>query len=142
MNVHKKLLDLGFTRCEHYKTESNLAKVKIIPDKFNKVTHYAKGESKNEVAKVIETLKIHPKNKKSYNFKTEDVTIWMKVVDDVIINIFIEENGWATEIYNNFPRYERLKAPPKNLKIESKMDIIKLFPKDFQRDIIINQILK
>lgn len=128
MNINKKLLSIGFKKSPFYKKESSyLLNDIMILDEYESKTTYVDGKY---IVKKIK--KIYPKNEFFYSMKfTDDLTVWAHTKSDKIVRIYLEGN-----------RIKYGVSTIENPSINSKMDIIKLLPKDVQRDLIINSLLK
>lgn len=78
----------------------------------------------------------HPKWGNFYVLRMNDqLKVWMETNKDVIVKIWVEYPKGIKEIYNIGGK------SGDNVSINSKMDIIKLFPKEIQRDFILRDIL-
>jgi len=133
MNTHKKLLNMGFKKCEphikHYDNYSGPYSMK--PDVY--VNEYKIVNSKRTLVTV---KKVHPKWRLFYKMAfTDTVNIWIDTDKGQIKTIWLEGNiakNGVEEIYEFYKHGSIL--------LESKKDIIRLFPKAIQRDFIINDL--
>ena len=136
MNTHKKLLNMGFKKCEpHIKQYDNNKEFiyGMIPDVY--VNEYKIVNSKRTLVKV---KKVHPKWRLFYKMIfTDTINIWVDTDKGQIKTIWLEGNiakDGVEEIYEFYKHGSIL--------LESKKDIIRLFPKAIQRDFIINDLFK
>jgi hypothetical protein len=135
MNIHKKITDMGFKRCDFYKTDTDYrtSKTKMVRDNVE-----SKTERKDGKFVSVEVVKNHPKWDAFYCLQfTQNLRLWMYVegqrrIREIWIDGDRVKNG-VEEIYSwsNF-------NPP--VQINSKLDLIKLFPKDIQRDFVLNSL--
>ena len=133
MNTHKVLLKLGFKSCVPHKMESswdNNYKKVVVPDLT---------ENKRVNGKYKEVKKIHPKNLKFYNQKyTNDVIIWVKATNNVISDIWLDNNTNDIDVVYDIHNTSKYRKNP----IKSKSDIINLLPKNIKRNLIIDTLFK
>jgi transcription elongation factor GreA-like protein len=136
VNTHKKLIGMGFKKCEphikHY--DNNKESIYgMIPDVY--VNEYKIVNSKRTLVTV---KKVHPKWRLFYKMVfTDTVNIWIDTDKGQIKTIWLEGNiakNGVEEIYEFYKHGSIL--------LESKKDIIRLFPKAIQRDFIINDLFK
>lgn len=135
MNTHKKLLNMGFKRCEpHHKHYDNYSEpYRMVPDVYANETKVINGKRT-----VVTVKKVHPKWRQFYKLIfTEGINIWVDTDKGQIKTIYLEGNiakNGVEEIYEFYKHGSFL--------LESKKDIIKLFPKSIQRDFILNDLFK
>jgi hypothetical protein len=133
VNAHKKLLSMGFKKCEpHRKHSENWNEpYKMIPDVYLDETKFVNGKRT-----LVKVKKIHPKWRIFYKMIfTDSINIWVDTEKGQIKSIWLEGNivrEGVEEIYEFYKHGSFL--------LESKKDIIKLFPKSIQRDFIINDL--
>lgn len=135
MNTHKKLLDMGFRKCEphvkHYDRYD--LPYRMVPDMYVNEIKVENGRST-----VVKVKKIHPKWRIFYKMIfTEGINIWVDTDKGQIKTIWLEGNiakDGVEEIYEYYKQGQ--------ITLNSKKDIIKLFPKSIQRDFIINDLFK
>lgn len=125
---------MGFKKCEpHIKHYDNLKEsiYGMIPDVY--VNEYKIVNSKRTLVTV---KKVHPKWRQFYKMVfTDTVNIWIDSDKGQIKTIWLEGNiakNGVEEIYEFYKHGSIL--------LESKKDIIRLFPKAIQRDFIINDL--
>lgn len=132
MNTHKKLLEIGFRKCEFLRLESTRSKVdgniryynKMVPDDTFTETNRIGGKYVTTVKK-----RIHLKKNSFYQMQFNDlIKIWILLENNVIARVYMEKDSEAKEITNG------------KFYIGSKGDIFKLFPKEMQRDFIISSL--
>jgi len=129
MNLHKKLLSIGFKKCPFHKRDTNyIGSVDyMVIDDFEIKTEFING-----IYKTTKIPKKRPKWDSFYRMKfTENLTVWIYTNQSGIEYIYLEGN----RIQNGVERIQP------TTEINSKSDIIKLLPKDVQRDITLNSIL-
>jgi hypothetical protein len=135
MNAHKKLLDMGFKKCEpHIKHhERYYEPYKMVPDVYSNETKTVNGKRT-----VVKVKKVHPKWRIFYKMVfTDTINIWVDTDKGQIKTIWLEGNiakDGVEEIYEHYKKGQII--------LNSKKDIIRLFPKSIQRDFIINDIFK
>jgi hypothetical protein len=133
VNAHKKLLGMGFKKCEPHKKHSDRwdDPYKMVPD-----THEMKYQTVNGKRVYIKVKKVHPKWRMFYKMIfTDTINIWVDTEKGQIKSIWLEGNiikDGVEEIYDFYRHGSFL--------LESKKDIIRLFPKAIQRDFIINDL--
>ena len=128
MNLHKKLLDLGFKRSDFLKLDENYRSQSMVPDNIMRKTERIDGKWTS-----VEVKKIHPKWNAFYQMKFNDVIkVFILLENNEISKIFMENRQIASEIYTS--------SRGRKINITSKGDIIKLFPREIQRDFIIGSI--
>jgi hypothetical protein len=135
VNTHKKLLGMGFKKCEPHKKHSDRwdDPYKMVPD-----THEMKYQTINGKRVFVQVKKEHPKWRMFYKLIfNESINIWVDTDKGVIKTVWLEgliAKDNVEEIYEYYNRDALI--------LESKRDIIKLFPKAVQRDFIINDLFK
>jgi len=135
MNTHKKLLSMNFKKCDPHKKHSEgwREPYKMVPD-----THELKHQTVNGKRVIVNVKKDHPKWRIFYKMIfTESINIWVDTDKGQIKTIWLEGNiakDGVEEIYEFYKHGSIL--------LESKKDIIKLFPKAIQRDFIISDLFK
>ena len=135
MNIHKKLLNMGFKKCDpHIKYHDRYNEpYKMVPDVYTNESKYVNGKSTT-----VKVKKVHPKWRIFYKMIfTEGINIWIDTDKGQIKTIWLEGNiakDGVEEIYEVYRHGSIL--------LESKKDIIKLFPKSIQRDFIISDLFK
>lgn len=133
MNTHKKLIGMGFKKCEpHIKHYDNYNEpYRMIPDVYVNETKFVNGKRT-----LVTVKKVHPKWRLFYKMVfTDTVNIWIDTDKGQIKTIWLEGNiakNGVEEIYEFYKHGSIL--------LESKKDIIRLFPKAIQRDFIINDL--
>jgi len=133
VNTHKKLLSMGFKKCEPHRKHSDKwnEPYKMVPD-----THETKYQTVNRKSVLVEVKKTHPKWRMFYKLKFNDlINIWVDVNNGQILTIYLEGNivkDGVEEIYESYKHGSII--------LDSKKDIIRLFPKAIQRDFIINDL--
>ena len=133
MNTHKKLIGMGFKKCEPHKKYSEKWNdpYKMIPD-----THEMKHQTVNGKRVFIQVKKEHPKWRIFYKLIFNKViNIWIDTDKGQIKTVWLEgpiAKDNVEEIYRHYMNGDLI--------LESKRDIIKLFPKAIQRDFIINDL--
>ena len=135
MNTHKKLLKMGFKTCyPHYKHYDNyIDPYRMVPDMYVNESKIINGKRK-----IVLVKKEHPKWRQFYKLIfAEGINIWVDTDKGQIKTIYLEgdivEKG-VEEIYEFYKNDTIL--------LESKKDIIKLFPKSIQREFILNDLFK
>ena len=124
---------MGFKKCEpHRKHSENWNEpYKMIPDVYLDETKFVNGKRT-----LVKVKKIHPKWRIFYKMIfTDSINIWVDTEKGQIKSIWLEGNivrEGVEEIYEFYKHGSFL--------LESKKDIIKLFPKSIQRDFIINDL--
>lgn len=127
--MHKKLLELGFKRCEVLKLD--YTNQVMVPDNV-----VIKTEMKNGKWVTTQAKKIHPKWNGFYRMVfSETIKIFILLETNKISRVYMSNKSISSEIYNIYSP----KAKDENF-IISKGDIIKLFPKEMQRDFVINSL--
>jgi len=135
VNTHKKLLGMGFKKCEPHKKHSDRwdDPYKMVPD-----THEMKYQTINGKRVFVQVKKEHPKWRMFYKLIfNESINIWVDTDKGQIKTVWLEgliAKDNVEEIYEYYNRDALI--------LESKRDIIKLFPKAVQRDFIINDLFK
>lgn len=135
MNTHKKLIGMGFKKCYPHKKHSENWRepYKMVPD-----THEMKHQVLNGKRSYVEVKKEHPKWRIFYKLVfNESINIWVDTDKGQIKTIWLEGSiakDNVEEIYRHYMSGDLI--------LESKRDIIKLFPKAVQRDFIINDLFK
>jgi hypothetical protein len=135
VNTHKKLLGMGFKKCEPHKKHSDRwdDPYKMVPD-----THEMKYQTVNGKRVFVQVKKEHPKWRMFYKLIfNESINIWVDTDKGQIKTVWLEgliAKDNVEEIYEYYNRDALI--------LESKRDIIKLFPKAVQRDFIINDLFK
>lgn len=136
MNIHKKITEMGFRKCSFHKPEWNResGKDEMVIDNY-----IVDNKWDRETRKYIRVLKKkdHPKWDTFYKMQfTKDITLWLYLEKTSIIKyIWIE----GDKIDNGVKLIYDWAKPP--CQINSKIDIIRLFPKEIQRDFLINSII-
>lgn len=132
---------MGFKKCEPHKKHSEdwepysfrltSPEYKMVPD-----THEMKYQTVNGKRVSMKVKKVHPKWRMFYKLKfNELINIWVDVNNGQILTIYLEGNivkDGVEEIYESYKHGSII--------LDSKKDIIKLFPKAIQRDFIINDL--
>ncbi len=138
MNIHRKITEIGFKRCEFHRMEYDY---KYQCDSMILDDYEDKTEWVGHKRIVIRRKKIHPKWNYFYKLKfTDDVIIWALIEQSAIKNIWLEmkpvslKTNRVTIIYDQYSN--------RNTPLNSKVDIIKLFPKEIQRDFVLNSLFK
>ena len=133
MNLHKKLINMGFKVCQPHKIDYGryLEPSKMVPDDHQVESKWVNGKRTQ-----ILTKKIHPRWKSFYKFKfTDQITIWIDSERGTITHIWLE--GPITKTGVEVVYQGGFKQPV----IDSKKDLIKLFPLSIQRDFILRDLL-
>lgn len=126
---------MGFKKCEPHKKHSDRWNdpYKMVPD-----THEMKYQTVNGKRVFIQVKKEHPKWRMFYKLIfNEAINIWIDTDKGQIKTVWLEgiiAKDNVEEIYEYYNRDALI--------LESKKDIIKLFPKAVQRDFIINDLFK
>ena len=126
---------MGFKKCEPHKKHSDRwdDPYKMVPD-----THEMKYQTVNGKRVFIQVKKEHPKWRMFYKLIfNEAINIWVDTDKGQIKTVWLEgiiAKDNVEEIYEYYNRDALI--------LESKKDIIKLFPKAVQRDFIINDLFK
>ena len=124
---------MGFKKCEpHRKHSENWNEpYKMVPDVYLDETKFVNGKRT-----LVKVKKVHPKWRMFYKMIfTDTINIWVDTEKGQIKSIWLEGNiikDGVEEIYEFYRHGSFL--------LESKKDIIKLFPKAIQRDFIINDL--
>lgn len=134
MNIHKKLISIGFKRCEPHKPSDNWREpARMIVDDKEFKSIFKDGKCVR-----IEKPKKHPKWEQFYLFEFDsNLNIWIKVNRDYIKQIWLQGSDIKDKWGEN-----NIKEINIDNTIESKSDIIKIFPKRLQRDLMINELFK
>ena len=126
---------MGFKKCEpHRKHSENWNEpYKMVLDVYLDETKFVNGKRT-----LVKVKKIHPKWRMFYKMIfTDTINIWVDTEKGQIKTIWLEGNiakDGVEEIYEFYKHGSFL--------LESKKDIIRLFPKAVQRDFIINDLFK
>ena len=126
---------MGFKKCYPHKKHSENWRepYKMVPD-----THEMKHQVLNGKRSYVEVKKEHPKWRIFYKLVfNESINIWVDTDKGQIKTIWLEGSiakDNVEEIYRHYMSGDLI--------LESKRDIIKLFPKAVQRDFIINDLFK
>lgn len=126
---------MGFKKCEPHKKHSENWRdpYKMVPD-----THEMKHRVVNGNRSYVQVKKEHPKWRIFYKLVfNEGINIWVDTDKGQVKTIWLEGSiakDGVEEIYEYYRNGIIL--------LESKRDIIKLFPKAIQRDFIINDLFK
>ena len=126
---------MGFKKCEPHKKHSDRwdDPYKMVPD-----THEMKYQTVNGKRVFVQVKKEHPKWRMFYKLIfNEAINIWIDTDKGQIKTVWLEgiiAKDNVEEIYEYYNRDALI--------LESKKDIIKLFPKAVQRDFIINDLFK
>ena len=126
---------MGFKKCEPHKKHSDRwdDPYKMVPD-----THEMKYQTVNGKRVFVQVKKEHPKWRMFYKLIfNEAINIWVDTDKGQIKTVWLEgiiAKDNVEEIYEYYNRDALI--------LESKKDIIKLFPKAVQRDFIINDLFK
>ena len=126
---------MGFKKCEPHKKHSDRWNdpYKMVPD-----THEMKYQTVNGKRVFVQVKKEHPKWRMFYKLIfNEAINIWVDTDKGQIKTVWLEgiiAKDNVEEIYEYYNRDALI--------LESKKDIIKLFPKAVQRDFIINDLFK
>lgn len=134
MNIHKKLISIGFKRCEPHKPSDNWREPsRMIADDKEVKTVFKEGKWIR-----LEKKKIHPKWEQFYLLEFDsNLNIWIKANRDHIKQLWLQgdeiKDKWGHTIIQEINIDNNLK---------SKSDIISLFPKRLQRDLIISELFK
>lgn len=129
---------MGFRKSQFHRMEWNreIGKHVMVLDNYVKKTKYDR-ELKKWIS--TETKIKHPKWSKFYSIDiNKGVKIWMLVERDVIRKVWLDSIGLkegVKVIYDSNTKYKN------TIVINSKADIINLFPKEIKRDFIIKDIL-
>lgn len=150
MNLHKKLTEIGFKRCEFHKPEHDYSTGRytmVLDDFITETKRIHNGNS----SKLVTTKmpKRHPKWNYFWKLSfSENITIWAKVIGHNDVTLFLESDkikegvmvlyGKDSSIWRKYNTSGN--NEDKDFKIISKGDIIKLLPKEVQRDILLNSI--
>lgn len=126
---------MGFKKCEphikHYELYDE--PYKMVPDVYANETKTVNGKRT-----VVKVKKVHPKWRIFYKMVfTDTINIWVDTDKGQIKTIWLEGNiakDGVEEIYEYYKQGQII--------LNSKKDIIRLFPKSIQRDFIINDIFK
>lgn len=135
MNAHKKLIDMGFKKCEpHQKKRDDWSDpYKMVPDDCASEDKFINGKRVS-----VKVKKVHSKWRIFYKMVfVEGINIWVDTDKGQIKTIWLEGSiakDGVEEIYECYKHGSFL--------LESKKDIIKLFPKNIQRDFILKDIFK
>ena len=130
MNIHNKLKKLRFKKCGFYRPEyDKKLGWRMIPD--NEIIR------KNWANKIISIDKVlHAKNDSMYKLKYDKFKIWVSIKSNELFKIIIEDE---TMDFKSNNRIKEIFNSNKN-KVESKIDIINLFPISIKRDIILSEL--
>jgi len=126
---------MGFRKCvPHYMHhETYNEPYKMVPDDYVMEPKFINGKRVS-----VKVKKIHPKWRMFYKLVfVEGINIWVDTDKGQIKTIWLEGNiakDGVEEIYEFYRHGSFL--------LESKKDIIKLFPKNIQRDFILKDIFK
>ena len=126
---------MGFKKCEPHKKHSDRwdDPYKMVPD-----THEMKHQTVNGKRVFIQVKKEHPKWRMFYKLIfNEAINIWIDTDKGQIKTVWLE-GIIAKDNVEVIYEYYRNGV----ILLESKRDIIKLFPKAVQRDFIINDLFK
>lgn len=135
MNIHKKLISLGFVRCKPHKPSHNWREPShMVPDDTE-----VKSILKNGKWERIEKKKEHPKWEQFYLLKFDsNLDIWIKLSRNCIDQIWLDgediKDKWGVRMI------KEINVKNDKISFESKSDIIKTFPKRLQRDLILKEI--
>jgi hypothetical protein len=135
VNTHKKLLGMGFKKCEPHKKHSDRwdDPYKMVPD-----THEMKYQTVNGKRVFVQVKKEHPKWRMFYKLIfNESINIWVDTDKGQIKTVWLEGSIAKDNVEVVYEHYNR-----DAIILESKRDIIKLFPKAVQRDFIISDLFK
>jgi len=135
VNTHKKLLGMGFKKCEPHKKHSDNWNdpYKMVPD-----THEMKYQTVNGKRVFAQVKKEHPKWRMFYKLIfNEAINIWIDTDKGQIKTVWLEGIIAKDNVEVIYEHYIN-----GFISLESKRDIIKLFPKAVQRDFIINDLFK
>ena len=126
---------MGFKKCEPHKKHSDNWNdpYKMVPD-----THEMKYQTVNGKRVFVQVKKEHPKWRMFYKLIfNEAINIWIDTDKGQIKTVWLEGIIAKDNVEVIYEYYNR-----DALILESKRDIIKLFPKAVQRDFIINDLFK
>lgn len=134
MNIHKKLISIGFKRCEPHKPSSDWrSPARMVVDNKETKSIYKDGKWTS-----VEKEKIHPKWQQFYLLEFDsNLNIWIKVNRDYIKQVWLQGN----EVRDKWGEVT-IKEINIDNNIKSKSDIMRLLPKRLQRDLIINDLFK
>lgn len=138
MNIHKKILSLGFKRVGYHEREyrtdgSYLYQMSPKPGVTEKKYNYA-------TRKYDITFRKAPKWTYFYLLKYSDnIKIWAKIEKHNDITIYLEspKSKTGVDVIYDMPNYGN-----KNTTLQSEKDIIDLLPSEIQRDLIIDSLFK
>ncbi len=136
MNLKRKISEMGFRKCQFHKEDydSNTRKKNMVPDIMERKSKYD-----YTLKKWIYTEKKieHPKWSTFYILEMhENLKVWMLTEKDIIRKVWLQSSSlkeYIGLVHDSNSRDAR--------KIKSKMDIIKLFPREIQRDFILADLL-
>ena len=124
---------MGFKVCYPHKIEYGryTDPSKMVPDDTQVESNWLNGKRVQTVSK-----KVHPRWKKFYKFQfTDQITIWIDSQRDSITHIWLEGPITKTGVEVIY------QGGSKQPVIESKKDLIKLFPLTIQRDFTLRDLL-
>jgi hypothetical protein len=137
MNTHKKLISLGFIKCEPHKPSDNWREPsKMVPDDTEVKAILKNGNWERYVKK-----KEHPKWVQFYILKFDDkLNIWIKLSRNLIDQIWLD--GYDIKDEWSHRTIKEININSEKINFNSKLDIIKTLPKRLQRDLIIKEIFR
>jgi len=132
MNIHKKLLNMGFKVCGPHRVTTDWREpYRMVPD--DKIIE---NKLLNGKWTRVEIKKIHPKWQNFFKLIfDENLTIWIKTNQNLIIDIWIEGKSVEDGVKNIYTHSN-------NNPINNKVDIFSKLPIKVQRDFILNDIFK
>lgn len=135
MNIHKKLISLGFKKCKPHKPSDNWREPsKMVPDDIEFISILKNGRWER-----YEEKKEHPKWEQFYILKFDDnLNIWIKLRRNLIDQIWLDGED-IKDIWGH-RTIKEININSEKLTFDSKSDIIKTFPKRLQRDLILKEI--
>jgi hypothetical protein len=134
MNLKNKIVNMGFRKCQFHRLEwdRDIGKYKMALDDYEIKSKYDR-ELKKWIS--YETKVHHPKWSKFYSMDINGgVKIWMLIEKDVIVKVWLDSIGLKDGVKMIYPIKDEIC-------INSKSDIINLFPKEIKRDLLIKDIL-
>jgi hypothetical protein len=132
---------MGFKKCEPHvisrdRTNYDFYKnspYKMVPDLYTIEIKFVDGKRTE-----LKTKKVHQKSRLFYKMKfSEDITIWIDTINSQIFFIYIEGTSIKDGVETIYNFYNM-----SSIVLNSKRDIIKLFPKYIQRDFILKDLFK
>ena len=136
MNIHKKLLSLGFKRTgyheKEYRSDGSYLYCMVSKDLIEEKRY------DYDRKKTITTIRKAPKWTFFYVLEYSSQTkVWAKIEKHNDLSLYLEsprtKNG--VDLIYSMPSYSN-----KNINIQSEKDIIALLPQEIQRELLINSI--